>query len=937
MSEHQSENDQSLATLYVLPYLRWEREWYDSFETGRARLLDALSDLLNRIDLNPPGSETQELPPEGVNLNNILLGGQTVLLEDLAAIRPDLLAMLVIHNARNRVEIGPWYTQVDTTLVSGEALVRNLLAARATARQHGINLLPVGFLPGEGGHTAQIPQILRGFGIDAAFVQRGVPVPLLPFRWEAPDGSAVLAINHWNPYYVSRETPGIEADAVNMSISRQDAITPDGPYLWVHSYEQQPIYDYLKALAAVQADAYAFPQQNSLTNFASAMRRSLPDNLRPPIYGELRQQNMREGNYIHPGTLSARVDLKQINAELQTLLTYAAEPWLAVALTAQGAARGTARGAAQSARRGIAFPQNLRELLDYAWRVLLKNQSRHTLAGTSSDAVYSESLTRAGAVRDTGRYVVRQALSALSGEPYVAHPDHPPALIADEIGRQKTYVSVWNPHNWAVEQVVEIKLYLPPQVHPAVLSDPEGKEESFGWIETPDPLLPEFHIGVLSFVAHVPPVGYACYELALSRKQPGDYHSVMPRKGRGIISVPTPTSLEVEDGAIVWRRLEPPVVGADGTIVQPEREAWRIGDLLRFVDGGDAGDTYNYSPPEPDVVISADLINDVHVEQSPLYQRLTFRHRLRLAPELQADRSRKRGLKTLELLTTATFYDYMPGIYFRTTFVNTAKDHRLRVHLRTGIMAENVLADAPFALISRKAQEKGPVTPPNMRANLEGIINTYPMQTLAAVMGSGAGSSAAEIKGMALLGRGLHEFEALYEDNQVTLALTLLRAVGWLSRGDLRTRTGQVAPMLAVPNAQLYEHELTADYALMPLMEDDPAALLRAGRGFSIPLQAYQHNAPPQFRKQSYLRTEGDVILSALKPPQRGDGWIVRFFNPGTQLVEARLHPYFKPQSAHRVTLAEDRPETLKIDEDGGVSVRVEPQQIVTLRLGFGE
>jgi alpha-mannosidase len=200
-------------------------------------------------------------------------------------------------------------------------------------------------------------------------------------------------------------------------------------------------------------------------------------------------------------------------------------------------------------------------------------------------------------------------------------------------------------------------------------------------------------------------------------------------------------------------------------------------------------------------------------------------------------------------------------------------------------------------------------------------------------MGSGAG----EVKGMALLGRGLHEFEALHEDNQTTLALTLLRSVGWLSRGDLRTRTGHVAPMLAVPNAQLYERELTADYALMPLMQDDPAALLRAGRGFSIPLQAYQYNTAPETRQQSYLRTEGDVILSALKPPQRGDGWIVRFFNPGIQAVEARLHPHTKPQTAHRVTLAEDKPDVLVIGEDGVVIVRAEPQQIVTVRLGFGD
>ena len=52
----------------------------------------------------------------------------------------------------------------------------------------------MGYLPDSFGHTAQLPQILRGFGIEAAVFWRGVgdEPGHTEFRWRAPDGSTVL-------------------------------------------------------------------------------------------------------------------------------------------------------------------------------------------------------------------------------------------------------------------------------------------------------------------------------------------------------------------------------------------------------------------------------------------------------------------------------------------------------------------------------------------------------------------------------------------------------------------------------------------------------------------------------------------------------------------------------------------------------------------------
>ena len=72
---------------------------------------------------------------------------------------------------------------------------------------------------------------------------------------------------------------------------------------------------------------------------------------------------------------------------------------------------------------------------------------------------------------------------------------------------------------------------------------------------------------------------------------------------------------------------------------------------------------------------------------------------------------------------------------------------------------------------------------------------------------------------MTVANRGLAEVDAVPEaDGTTSLAVTLLRAVGWLSRGDLRLRPGDAGPGLATPGA----------FAQAP--EDHPARLHSRGR-----------------------------------------------------------------------------------------------------------
>jgi mannosylglycerate hydrolase len=78
-----------------------------------------------------------------------------------------------------------------------------------------------------------------------------------------------------------------------------------------------------------------------------------------------------------------------------------------------------------------------------------------------------------------------------------------------------------------------------------------------------------------------------------------------------------------------------------------------------------------------------------------------------------------------------------------------------------------------------------------------------------------------------------------------------------------------------------------------------------------------------------------DVVLSAVKTAEDGDGIVVRVFNAGAEPVQARLHPRFPVGAAHRVDL-EERPAEALLVEAGSVTFPLVGGQIASVRLTQG-
>jgi alpha-mannosidase len=188
--------------------------------------------------------------------------------------------------------------------------------------------------------------------------------------------------------------------------------------------------------------------------------------------------------------------------------------------------------------------------------------------------------------------------------------------------------------------------------------------------------------------------------------------------------------------------------------------------------------------------------------------------------------------------------------------------------------------------------------------------------------------------GLTIANRGLPEYEALDAPGGVTIAVTLLRCVGWLSRGDLASRRGPAGPELRTPGAQMHGRR-AFDYSIIPHEGDWHAASAHVLAAQSLrPMRARwnRHGIGRIDAEGALLRvTSPDFPVTCIKRAEDGDGAVVRLYNiaPGEAATGVDLLPL--QGAAARTNLNEEH----LADEAraaAGVHLRARTNEIITLR-----
>jgi alpha-mannosidase len=911
------------AVIHVVPHTHWDREWYEPFEAYRVRLVKMVDRLIEVLEGD-------------AGFRHFHFDGQTAAIEDYLEVYPEDLPDVAKLVADGRLAVGPWRILMDEFLCSPETIVRNLRQGLAMTERLG-GATTLGYIPDSFGHIGQMPQILALAGMTDACVWRGVPfaVDRTAFWWEAPDGTRLRTLYLATSYSNGATLPETFEELMvrcKRILADLAPFSPGSVALAMNGTDHRGAEEHLPRLFA-EANARQDEIEIRLGSMAEYVREAPRDDL-PQWRGEMRSS--ARANLLM-GVLSARMPLKIGEFMASTMLERYAEPLSAIAGTDPG------------------------RLLDGAWKGMVENSAHDSVCGCGVDAVADQVAHRYAYAVRVADLVARDALEALAARIDVSDLEGEAALL-------------FNPSPLPREGVCEVTLSLPCAPEHVAFRAPDGTLHPAQPLEVTPQVVVDMKMRATELARLVPtihsrmigplyingltvegneidldlgavPVGQLDVEVA-KREVESLVHS-QPRARFHIRATGPPIVRTLigtgSVGGLGWTTLVPeeaelspsPSVRAsatelsnehlqvrvnpDGTVDLTHRSTGaRFTGALALRDGGDAGDEYTYSPPERDLIIDAPAeVAVTVVADGPLEARVRVETRRKLPASLAPGR-RSRGRRTVWMPITISYALRAGEPFLRADVVltNLADDHRLRIHVPLGFRAERSFGDAPFWVQERGLESEG--------AGHEHPLPTFPARRF-------VDASDGEI-GLAVLLAGTPEFELL---DGSEIAVTLLRSVGWLSRQDLRFRSGPAGPGFEAPGAQLKgEHRYSL--ALYPHAGDwIRGAVAGEAERFSLPLRAtgLRGHAGDLARAGTALRIEPDAVrLSALE--RRAGGVEARIYNAAPQPVDARIH-IGAPLTRSRAEIVDltGKPVATASIADGTITLPLRGGQIVTIRL----
>jgi len=256
---------------------------------------------------------------------------------------------------------------------------------------------------------------------------------------------------------------------------------------------------------------------------------------------------------------------------------------------------------------------------------------------------------------------------------------------------------------------------------------------------------------------------------------------------------------------------------------------------------------------------------------------------------------------------------------------NQARDHRLRMHFPTGLLSNKLVSHGHF-----RVHERG-LDQPDSTGWSQPPLGTRPQQDWSAIEDGE--------HGLALFNHGLPEIEPMAEsDGRLTMALTLYRSVGWLSRDDFPTRNNcNAGPTLATPDAQLIG-PLHFEMALLPYSQNwQLAEVQRESQSWRVPAilrQGVLAGSKGDTRSLISQANPALVDLSAIKLHEDRDTLVIRLVNLAERKVVETLSFSSEISAVWNVNLLEER--LGDCDHDGKkLELLLAPCEIRTIELAL--
>lgn len=829
----------------IIPHTHWDREWYFTSSKSMIYSLHDFDEAIEHLE------QDQEF-------KCFIFDGQTSIIEDYISMRPDMEGKIKKLVKENRMIIGPWYTQPDTLVVSGESLIRNLLYGTRKAREFG-KYMQIGYLPDSFGMSEQMPQIYRGFGFKYAAFRRGISDGLVrnrEFYWSSPNGDEVFVHNiyAYGSFEYPPEKPGDLKEYIIGIIDNLKEKYRTGLILLFNGEDQKPIRKNLPKI--IKTAREILPnidfEMMSLEEGMSEIEKS-------GINFERYQGEFTFGQYsrTHKSIFSTRADLKVMNNRMENYLQNIAEPVSSLAYML-----------------GFKYEEKVFEKI---WKLMLDNSAHDSIGMCNSDETNRDVEHRFIEANHLSTSLTELKLREISTK--IPVKDH-------------FQFQVYNLLPYERGDLLETQLFLP--FHEVEIYDEEGNiypSEIIDIKDVTDSILKKSmrEIGVdndsnTSWHKGIQNIFDTKIIIDIEKLQPFSYKTLYIReKEKSYKSLMADSnSIENENFFISIKN--------DGTIdIYDKKRKKNYTDAIYFEDDGDEGDSYDYSEPADNKYLRNIKVKNVDNTSNALKSTLHITLEMPLPYNLE-ERSQGKISVNNSISLDLSLVKNNPNIEIDITVLNRAIEHRLRMVVNTDIYAKYSYADEQFGTIKRKVYLKEVESWKEQGWN-EKPRTIEPMQSFVSI--------AKEHSAVQVVTDSVREYQIIGEKFN-KIAMTILRSTPYLGKEELNDRPGRESGTKApTPDAELMNKKIYAKYYIAYHDQYQAYQFAKNAKEILTPIISYQgaqfknnttyfiitnpkdKNLPLDY---SAFEIKGDVVLSTVKKAECGDDLVIRFYNPDRRM-----------------------------------------------------
>lgn len=707
-----------MVKVNIINHTHWDREWYFSTMDSLVLSDQVFTQALDELKKNKH--------------SKFCLDGQVSILEDYLSIRPERLGEIQELVKEDRLFIGPWYTQTDTQLISGESILRNLIIGINEAEKIA-KYMKIGYLPDTFGFNNQMPTILQSCGIDNIIFWRGIDYDKIKspyFIWKGLNEDKIFAINLINGYgsipklSIDRKFRNEKlfplVDKIKRLTDLEEIIIPIGNDQVGITHDLQKK---LRDINKHSEDEYSISSYEEFMDFLKKNQSKLQ------VYeGEFR---IPKTGRVHKTIGSVRYDLKKTNFDIEQMLLNRVEPLYAMA---QGL--------------GINISK---ELIVRAWKKIMEGQAHDGICGCVTDDVAKDVL-----------YRMKQAKEICQGlENFIKYK------IAEGIGLSDKEVIIFNtlPYKYTGYKIVEFMstkrdVVLKDVEQFTILEIDKYEKRKDILVEAPEGNYyidedPYYKITALAKVS-LPSMGYKVFEIEEFKNS--------------LITKDNKLEINNEFYKIKVKDKKLSIELSNNEIIE---------DFIFFEDCGNDGDTYDFSPLRNDKPIYF-RVTEGKREIGKGIERLILKGRKTLPKNLE-DRISMEHFEELDVTLEITLLEKSSIVDCKIVVDNNIESHRLRVGIKSGINSYESIASVPFGYIKR------PIL--NSESHIKNWEKEYLEKPIDIETFEGTVSITDRHRTLSIYSKGIKEYQGIDD----IIYLTLLATTSQLGKPDLLYRPGRAS------------------------------------------------------------------------------------------------------------------------------------------------